>query len=91
MAIPAESVTVAGNADPLIIAGNSYHSRLLVGTGKYRDNDETRRAFQMFRRLASPLDGDLREVDTYDVETSIREIHGVHSGAASEVDRPAGA
>ncbi|MFZ5592864.1 MAG: thiazole synthase [Pseudomonadota bacterium] len=31
-------------ADPLIIAGKTYHSRLLVGTGKYRDLDETRRA-----------------------------------------------
>jgi thiazole synthase len=30
--------------DALIIAGRSYRSRLLVGTGKYRDFDETRRA-----------------------------------------------
>lgn len=30
--------------DPLIIAGREYHSRLLVGTGKYKDFDETRRA-----------------------------------------------
>lgn len=30
--------------DPLLIAGRSYHSRLLVGTGKYKDFDETRRA-----------------------------------------------
>jgi thiazole synthase len=30
--------------DPLTIAGKHYHSRLLVGTGKYRDLDETRRA-----------------------------------------------
>ncbi|TCO75565.1 hypothetical protein EV699_1476, partial [Plasticicumulans lactativorans] len=29
---------------PLIIAGREYRSRLLVGTGKYRDLDETRRA-----------------------------------------------
>lgn len=32
--------------DPLIIAGNTYHSRLLVGTGKYRDFDETRAAIE---------------------------------------------
>ena len=32
--------------DPLIIAGKSYESRLLVGTGKYRDFDETRRAIE---------------------------------------------
>ena len=30
--------------DDLIIAGQSYASRLLVGTGKYKDFDETRRA-----------------------------------------------
>jgi thiazole synthase len=30
--------------DPLIIAGRSYHSRLLVGSGKYKDLDETRLA-----------------------------------------------
>src|SRR5258706_1283516 len=32
------------NPDPLIIAGRSYGSRLLTGTGKFRDLDETRRA-----------------------------------------------
>lgn len=32
--------------DPLIIAGQRYRSRLLVGTGKYRDLDETRRAIE---------------------------------------------
>jgi thiazole synthase len=30
--------------DPLVIAGRSYRSRLLTGTGKYRDLDETARA-----------------------------------------------
>ena len=30
--------------DSLVIAGKSYGSRLLVGTGKYKDFDETRRA-----------------------------------------------
>ncbi len=30
--------------DPLIIAGKSYHSRLLTGTGKYKDLEETRLA-----------------------------------------------
>lgn len=32
--------------DPLIIAGKSYSSRLLVGTGKYRDFDQTRAAIE---------------------------------------------
>ncbi len=30
--------------DPLIIAGRAYHSRLLVGTGKYKDFAQTRAA-----------------------------------------------
>ncbi|MGH8062619.1 MAG: thiazole synthase [Pseudoxanthomonas sp.] len=30
--------------DPLLIAGKTYHSRLLTGTGKFKDFDETRRA-----------------------------------------------
>jgi thiazole synthase len=34
------------NDTPLVIAGKSYGSRLLVGTGKYRDFDETRRAIE---------------------------------------------
>ena len=32
--------------DPLVIAGKSYASRLLVGTGKYRDFGETREAIE---------------------------------------------
>lgn len=32
--------------DPLLIAGREYHSRLLVGTGKYKDFTETREAVQ---------------------------------------------
>jgi thiazole synthase len=32
--------------DPLVIAGNSYSSRLLVGTGKYKDFAETRAAVE---------------------------------------------
>ncbi len=30
--------------DPLVIGGRAYNSRLLIGTGKYKDFDETRRA-----------------------------------------------
>jgi len=33
-------------SDPLIIAGKSYHSRLLVGTGKYKDFAETKAAVE---------------------------------------------
>ena len=32
--------------DPLVIAGRHYHSRLLTGTGKFKDLDETARATQ---------------------------------------------
>jgi thiazole synthase len=32
--------------DPLVIAGRAYASRLLIGTGKYRDFDETQRAVE---------------------------------------------
>lgn len=32
--------------DPLVIAGSEYHSRLLVGTGKYKDLEETRQAVE---------------------------------------------
>jgi thiazole synthase len=34
------------NLDPLIIAGKAYQSRLLVGTGKYKDFAETRAAVE---------------------------------------------
>lgn len=33
-------------ADPLIIDGSTYESRLLVGTGKYRDLEQTRTAIE---------------------------------------------
>jgi len=32
------------NLDPLVIGGTSHHSRLLIGTGKYRDFAETKAA-----------------------------------------------
>jgi thiazole synthase len=41
MNAPAAAVDLA---DPLVIAGNTYRSRLLVGTGKYRDFTQTRDA-----------------------------------------------
>jgi thiazole synthase len=39
----ASPIATAGD-DPLIIAGKPYRSRLLTGTGKFADLDETRRA-----------------------------------------------
>jgi thiazole synthase len=33
-----------GAEDPFLLAGKSWRSRLIVGTGKYKDEDETRRA-----------------------------------------------
>ena len=35
------------NTDPFVIAGKTYSSRLLVGTGKYKDFAETRAAIEM--------------------------------------------
>ena len=40
------NIKTLDTTDPLIIAGKSYGSRLLTGTGKYKDLDETRRASQ---------------------------------------------
>jgi len=40
-----ESVPAAADA-PLEVAGTRYRSRLLVGTGKYQDFDQTRRAIE---------------------------------------------
>ena len=37
-------MTAIAPHDPLVIAGKSYASRLLTGTGKFKDLDETRRA-----------------------------------------------
>lgn len=38
------NIKTIDSTDPLIIAGKSYGSRLITGTGKYKDLDETRRA-----------------------------------------------
>ncbi len=38
--------TAASEIDPLVVAERSYRSRLLVGTGKYKDFEETARAIQ---------------------------------------------
>jgi len=43
MNAPNENLAVT-HADPLVIAGRAYHSRLLVGTGKYKDFGQTRAA-----------------------------------------------
>ncbi len=40
------SAHIAVGDDPLMIAGKAYRSRLLVGTGKYKDLDETKRAIE---------------------------------------------
>ncbi|MCQ9615536.1 thiazole synthase [Paenalcaligenes niemegkensis] len=39
-------MTLQTPSDPFVIAGKSYNSRLLVGTGKYKDFDETRLAIE---------------------------------------------
>lgn len=42
---PVDPVTSNDN-DTLTIAGKTYQSRLLVGTGKYKDNEQTRQAIE---------------------------------------------
>jgi thiazole synthase len=37
-------VAIVAPSDPLVIAGRAYTSRLLTGTGKFKDLEETRRA-----------------------------------------------
>lgn len=39
-------MSAANHSDPLIIAGQSYQSRLLIGTGKYKDFTETQQAIE---------------------------------------------
>jgi thiazole synthase len=46
MVATAGDIGVRSEGDPLVIAGVRYRSRLLVGTGKYRDLEETRRAVE---------------------------------------------
>lgn len=45
MATTAEALDTSLD-NPLTIAGKSYQSRLLVGTGKYRDNEQTKQAIE---------------------------------------------
>ena len=40
-------MNTSSNTDPFVIAGTTYSSRLLVGTGKYKDFAETRAAIEM--------------------------------------------
>jgi thiazole synthase len=41
-----KSPAAAGSNDPLVVAGHSYRSRLLVGTGKYKTLEQTRLAIE---------------------------------------------
>src|SRR3954469_12271306 len=47
MSVPASRLESAAAAeDAFVVAGRSFRSRLLIGTGKYKDFDETRRAIE---------------------------------------------
>jgi thiazole synthase len=46
MAVSAKEASKIAANDPLVIAGRHYRSRLLVGTGKYRDLEQTREAIE---------------------------------------------
>jgi thiazole synthase len=41
-----DAASLPGGADPLIVGSRTFSSRLLIGTGKYKDFDETRRAVE---------------------------------------------
>ena len=41
-----ETSAASGNVDPFVVAGRSFYSRLIVGTGKYKDFEETRLAIE---------------------------------------------
>jgi thiazole synthase len=43
------AIRATADEDVLVVAGRSYRSRLLVGTGKYRDLEQTRRAVEASR------------------------------------------
>jgi len=43
MRVMQDAIALAAD-DSLVVAGRRYRSRLLTGTGKFRDFDETRRA-----------------------------------------------
>ncbi|MES1205242.1 MAG: sulfur carrier protein ThiS [Pseudomonadota bacterium] len=58
---PAIAPPSGGDADPLVIAGRTFHSRLLVGTGKYRSIEEGREA--ILRSGADIVTVALRRVD----------------------------
>jgi thiazole synthase len=40
--------------DPFVLAGKTYRSRLIVGSGKYRSFEETRRATEAAAPRSSP-------------------------------------
>lgn len=44
----------AGDEDGWEVAGRTFHSRLLVGTGKYKDFEETARAIEASGARSSP-------------------------------------
>jgi thiazole synthase len=46
MSVPASRLNQASGGDPFVVAGKECRSRLLIGTGKYKDFDETRRAIE---------------------------------------------
>jgi thiazole synthase len=45
MNAPSDTIALV-HADPLVIAGRAYRSRLLIGTGKYKDFGQTRAAVE---------------------------------------------
>ena len=59
--------------DALVLDGRSFTSRLIVGTGKYKDTAETERAIDASG--ADIVTVALRRVDLHDRNTSARGAH----------------
>ena len=80
-----QPLTAPPSDDPLVVAGVSYRSRLLVGTGKYRDLVETRRAIE-----ASGLSESRRRAKR-DMSVGLREFVGSieNDPSLSEPEPPA--
>ncbi len=85
----------ASQPDKLLIAGKSYHSRLLVGTGKYKDINQTRIAIEAsgaeivtvaIRRMnidQADTDSGLLDIVTPDAYTILPNTAGCYDAASA--------
>ena len=84
MAVTANDIGIAAVADALVIAGTAYSSRLLVGTGKYKDLDETRHvcALEVVREPHVHVE---RGDSVLDAVAAVRHPHRMTDGLDSDL------